>query len=138
MYDDRTCLVTILSIVIIFIVWIQEGMANQKKLLDWWNSWPLILRPVTLLDRFIVVVYFNTVSHTWLFQKELLVSSVAAIYWLRGMAHRWSDTVVLTNTLLQLIGHHLVWWVKSWFLSLSVSQLSSTYLSLFFTSLMLS
>ena len=64
MYDDRTCLVTILSIVIIFIVWIQEGMANQKKLLDWWNSWPLVLRPVTLPDRFRAIVYFNTVSHT--------------------------------------------------------------------------
>jgi len=34
-----------------FSTWIQEDMANQRKLLDWWNSWLLIKLLVTSLDR---------------------------------------------------------------------------------------
>lgn len=34
-----------------FSTWIQEDMANQRKLPDWWNSWLLIKLLVTSLGR---------------------------------------------------------------------------------------
>lgn len=54
-------------------------MANLKKLLGWWNSWPSILQPVTSLDRFRVVVIFILFhSHAWLSHSD---------------CHMWNSTI---------------------------------------------